>query len=416
MADSSGPPPFTPGSVGGTAEPPHKLAKTTVAPIGTCPSVPPVDKSEEARIRILALRKTGVTDAAKLVPQLNTLGQAMSDSLDYQDRAAALIKADKLPNQTVMCGPNMHTCSVNQTASTAPNIANCPNSAYKVEYPFNVGKLCTALETNHNANFHADQKLAYQYYLAGGSKLPPDTPFPPMGDSRAMCENCQAFFYKLAMKSGQDIVTSDPRGTRVFHADGSVTKILQSQGEYPEMAPNPAWPGDLSKPPLVAEKRTGVFTEYPNGTRKVWKDDFAPMDCPYWEQIGPDKKRAVWSDDGKNKTVFSPNDTSQVFVDGKLFKDSKRVNRVTTSVFYGPDGKPSHCRQVDWSKGCVITESVPAGNGWQVRQIETVESGRDTAKVETKSFENGVEKSVKTETIPNADWTREFKKRDRGEI
>jgi len=409
MADSSGPPLFDPNAKAlSSIGPASKLPKTSTSPDTVCPPAPKPTVWEKQVLE----RKNAADAAAKVAPPLKGHENEIKQSLDLQDRSRALIEADKIFKQTVMCGPEMHTCSVNYNATTAPNLNSFSGSAYKTPSQYAVDKLCDALPTNHAADFHADQKLVYEYYVRGGSKLPPSAPFPPMGDSRDMCADCQQFFAKLAIKSQQDIVTSDPRGTRVFHADGSVTKISRSNGYYAEMGPNPSWPADLSTPGVKVQPLSGTFTDYPDGTRKVWSDTTSLLPCPYVEKYGPDGTRTLTSLDGKRKKVVAPDRSISEYQDGKLVSTRQiGTSGESSEIFYGPDGNPTHRVENSYAGGAIQTTSVPSNGGWETREKQKTTYTSSGVTVETTTYENGTEKSSKTDTMTQQEWTEASKKK-----
>ncbi len=50
-------------------------------------------------------------------------------------------------------------------------------------------------------------------------------PNEPVGVSRDMCTDCQNFASKQAQTTGESVIVSDPKGTRIFNPDGSVDFI-----------------------------------------------------------------------------------------------------------------------------------------------------------------------------------------------
>ena len=50
-------------------------------------------------------------------------------------------------------------------------------------------------------------------------------PGEPIGVSRVICDNCQAFFRRRAMLTGSRYVVADPSQTLVFYSDGTVGVI-----------------------------------------------------------------------------------------------------------------------------------------------------------------------------------------------
>ena len=110
---------------------------------------------------------------------------------------------------------------------------------------------------------HADKQLAVEF-------LDRRLPIPPSGDSRDMCTDCQGFFCHCAVNGAtrSAIVTTDPHATRVFHPDGSITKIVDATGSYyNEVSPGPSGLTEKN-----GKTKVGAYTEYPDGSTKTWLD------------------------------------------------------------------------------------------------------------------------------------------------
>jgi len=204
----------------------------------------------------------------------------MQISVHQFETANELVQA--FPDKTVMCGGGKQTISVTKPATEvlATKTSKAATSkAYVYHSRQEVQQLCN--DNNHQCkqnkskphqtpDFHADKQLAVEFDNRG-------QPLPPSGDSRDMCEDCQAFFARYAVNNNQTVIVTDPHMTRVFHPDGSITKIVDETGSYyPEVSPSGGWQTDKSKAPTEnsgADKtKVGVYTEYPDGTTKTWLD------------------------------------------------------------------------------------------------------------------------------------------------
>jgi len=53
------------------------------------------------------------------------------------------------------------------------------------------------------------------------------SPNDPIGVSKSMCRDCQNYFSKLAQSEGIDQIVTDPKGTLIFHSDGSITSPIK---------------------------------------------------------------------------------------------------------------------------------------------------------------------------------------------
>jgi len=78
-------------------------------------------------------------------------------------------------------------------------------------------------EIGHELKPHRrDLDFPGQYYASHAEKqLSLTRPNEPIGASRRMCADRQAYFSKLAKSRGADQVVTDPDGMRIFRPDGS---------------------------------------------------------------------------------------------------------------------------------------------------------------------------------------------------
>ena len=70
-----------------------------------------------------------------------------------------------------------------------------------------------------------DHGIDGQYYASHAERqLSISAEEPHIGVSKVCCKNCQQYFSKLAQHEGRDWYVTDPKGTLVFGADGSVAR------------------------------------------------------------------------------------------------------------------------------------------------------------------------------------------------
>jgi len=80
-------------------------------------------------------------------------------------------------------------------------------------------------EIGHELEPHPyDRDFEGQYHASHAEKqLSIVKPDDPIGVSKPMCSDCQNYFSKLAGATGKDQVVTDPDGTWIFYADGTVS-------------------------------------------------------------------------------------------------------------------------------------------------------------------------------------------------
>lgn len=70
-----------------------------------------------------------------------------------------------------------------------------------------------------------DQGIPGQYNASHAEKQLSIISKKTIGISKPMCNDCEKYFNKLAVKEGKSHITADPNTIRIFSSDGTVNKI-----------------------------------------------------------------------------------------------------------------------------------------------------------------------------------------------
>ena len=157
-----------------------------------------------------------------LLWRVYTLKHHHKESIAAEDRASKAAK-DLPPKKTVSSNGDKTVSGWSDRPRGYADVT--PEEV--AEYSKKIGhelKAAGAQDQVHRGGFpgkyfssHAEKKMAVH------------SPNEPIGVSKPMCKDCKEFFKKHAQYQGQDQAVGDTVVTRIFHADGTVTKIPKAK-------------------------------------------------------------------------------------------------------------------------------------------------------------------------------------------